>query len=49
MNTDINIKTMSHCYKLLKKNVFDEYSNFDNVKMNEELQKMVNKVKSINL
>ena len=49
MNTDINMKTMSHCYKLLKKNVNDEYPNFDTVKMNENLQKMVNKVKSINL
>ena len=41
MNTDINMKTMSHCYKLLKKNVNDEYPNFDNVKMSENLQKMV--------
>ena len=49
MNTDINMKTMSHCYKLLKKNVNDEYPNFDNVKMSENLQKMVGKVKSINL
>ena len=49
MNTDVNIKTMSHCYKLLKKNVSDHLPNFDTVKMSENLQKTATKVKQINM
>ena len=33
INSDINAKTMSHCFKLLKKNIVNDYPNFDKIGM----------------
>ena len=48
INSDINIKTMSHCYKLLKKNVVVDYPNFDKVGMAENLNRVMSSIMKVN-
>ena len=48
INSDINIKTMSHCYKLLKKNVVVDYPNFDKIGMAESLNRVMSSILKVN-
>lgn len=48
MNSDINMKTMTHCYKLIKQNIYKENPNFDQEKMESNLDAVLKKVKTIN-
>lgn len=48
INSDINIKTMSHCYKLLRKNVVVDYPNFDKIGMAANLNKVMSQIKKLN-
>ena len=48
INSDINIKTMSHCYKLLRKNVVVDYPNFDKIGMAANLNKVMSEIKKLN-
>jgi hypothetical protein len=48
LNSDINMKTMIHCYNLLKKFTCTEHPNFDSNQEGATLTALLDKVKNVN-
>jgi hypothetical protein len=48
LNSDINMKTMIHCYNLLKKAVTSDHPNFDKNQEGAGLTALLDKVKNVN-